>query len=608
MTVIKTPIYIGIENEFQLMKGNRYMNFGNYFRDFKKAYSKKYFGKSGTAMRTVSGTSIYNDIQEPEVCIPPVKIEKGAATNASDLLYLARKELIDFMKPLKKEKNLDLIGYTSHFSITNSIGIIYGGNTMEHMTVPYSLLCLNPTSTGIGLRPKDERLELVGDFIPDIDQNRAFLNFYMGTMLLLGDNTNKLPFYAIRARNMSENLVRDGRYSKIDIRNKDGTKRTIYAQDYLEKYYSLFKKNIEEFATESEMKNLEDFIYRRKQLEIDKFKKWAHGSIYKDDKILRYNEDLIVKDSDYLEEKNLPDLTSKFLSRIVSTDSIGLKNMEWDEINFKIPFSGKSIDLNGIYNQERLEKLLQNCEKTPEEIPHIIRKYTKIMNIFGTNDAYFVPENEDALCEFSKNLLEGRFPSENCRKLTRMGLFRNRKPTDFGRNFANAVLSTKCEGYDASKNAGCLCKNVKIADRTLEYDASKDNSLPDFEEKMEKAFLSKKAEDYENYRMRQAAARLQDLESTCRREESWSSFFSKTTRKAWWFYYLAIVAGIGFSIGNYCSFRPEKEKTECAAPVIAVAADSAKTSSADSVKTYVVDSMKTVSDNEYIWKNGGIKE
>ncbi|MFA5084005.1 MAG: hypothetical protein WC475_01290 [Candidatus Paceibacterota bacterium] len=597
MTKIIKPIYLGIENEFQLMEGKKYTNFSVFFKKFEEEYNKKHFSW-GTAMRTVSGTSIYSDGNEPEVCIPPVKIEKGAATNASDLLYLARKELVDFMKPFKeKEKiNMNLIGYTSHFSITNVFDVDNTYDMMQYFAVPYSLFCLNPTSTGIGLRPKNGRLELLGDFVPNIDQNRAFLNFYMGTMPLLRDNMDKLPFYAIKARNISENLVCDGRYSKIEIKNKMGARKEIYAQDYLEKYYGLFKESIKEFATESEMKNLEDFIYMKKPLEIDKFKKWAHGSIFKIGKRLNYDEDLTVKDSDYLEEKNLPDLTSKFLSRIVSTDSISMTSIDWNKISFR-DARGDMIFLDGIHNQERLERLIQNYEKNPKGIPKIIQKYSRIMDILRANNIDFIPEYENGLREFAKNLLEGKCLSEKYHELAAEGLFRNRKPTDFGRNFANAILSTKCIEYNISENPRCFRKFVKTGKRTLEYDSSKDDSLPDFEEKMKDAFLSENTRDYVYDRIRNSERKLDDLKYKLANEGRWPRFLGKLVGRGMVLYSLAFLAGLGFSLGKYLSFRPEKEKTECAAPI-----------AADSAKISAMDSMKTSADSAYIWKEGGIKE
>ncbi|MFA5084007.1 MAG: hypothetical protein WC475_01300 [Candidatus Paceibacterota bacterium] len=523
MTVIKTPIYIGIENEFQLMRGNRYLDFENYFKRLEKKYGKKHFNIYETAIRTVSGTSIYNDGNEPELCIPPVKIEKGAATNASDLLYLARKELVDFVNPSKDGNGLSLIGFTSHFSITNPLKLDESkadhqcddcARIMDYAAVPYSLFCLNPTSTGIGLRPKFNRLELLGDFVPDIDQNRAFLNFYMGTMPLLWKNSHRLPFRAIEARRISENLVHDGRYSKIDIVNKNGSEKKIYAQDYLETYYNLFKESIKEFATESEMKNLEDFIYMKKPLEIDKFKKWAHGSIFKSGEILIYSRELVVDDSDYLEKKNLPDLTSKFLSRIVSTDSIKIEDMDWNEIKFEGISRNSYMCLNGIYNQGRLEKLMQNYEKTPEDATKIIQKYIKISNMFGTNDVDFIPESENALCEFAKIILEGKCPfsliSEDYDRLAKIGLFDNGKPTDFGRNFANAVLSSKHAEYDFSKNMDRLHKKTETKDRILEYDSAKDYSLPDFEEKMKKSLWAVYREHYEKIISKDIEKKLQN--------------------------------------------------------------------------------------------------
>ncbi|GEM_PF-3137195 len=383
-------IYVGIENEFQLMKGDSYQNGVEHFSTLLDKYKSPFFQRSSTAIRTVVGSSLYIDGHEPEVCTPPIRVKKGFATKAADALYLARRELVDL---ISAKKSLDLIGFSMHWNLTSPLRHVNREEAMKALVVPYSLLTLTPISTGINMRLKeDSRLELLGDHLPDEDQVKAFLLFYAGSMLNVEANIDQLPLhYRGAAINNSkyDNPVPDGRYTPIEVLAMDykngwrnNKAMTISAQEYLQIYFEFFKEGFEELATPAEMKNLEDFVYDEKKLEIDKFKKYAFASVNRDPErnlALRNQPELRV-DLDYYEKnRKLPDSTSKFLSACVKGIPYGqgqtlqVRTMDWAEI--VLVDSVTTYSIHGIKGIEKIAELL--AVVPVEKQGEYLQKYTE---------------------------------------------------------------------------------------------------------------------------------------------------------------------------------------------------------------------------------------
>src|SRR3989338_4167027 len=342
------PIYVGIENEFQLMKGDVYLSFDQLFNSLLEKYDYNFFKRSNTAIRTSVGSSLYADGHEPEVCTSPVRVQKGFAQKAVDALYLARRELVEL---ISSDKSLDLIGYSMHWNLTSPLQEVSRGEAMKALVVPYSLLALNPISSGINLREgkSGNRLELLADHISNEDQIKAFLLFYAGTMLNIEANIDQLPLLYLgnddEVNNDGtprySNPVLDGRYTPIQVLVEGKETKTISAQQYLEVYVEFFRKGLEELATPEELRNLQDFVDGRKKLEIDKFKKYAFASIHKNENnlSLKYHPELCIEADSFTEERELPDSMSEFLGDCIEKtlvnergEPLSLEKMEWEHI------------------------------------------------------------------------------------------------------------------------------------------------------------------------------------------------------------------------------------------------------------------------------------
>ncbi|MBN2053096.1 hypothetical protein JW756_06335 [Candidatus Woesearchaeota archaeon] len=513
-----TPIYAGIENEFQLMREKErfYISDGE-FNDLLREYGKPYFKKAPTAIRTCVGSAIYIDENEPEVSTPPIALEKGIATKITDMLYLARRELVNFFKP---RKDLELIGYSMHWNISKFSDEKLRPSILESMAVPYSLFCLNPASIGTALIIKaiPNRWEWRGDHIFEENQIKAFLTLFIGTMSCFEANQKYLPMrYAEESGNeIYSNLVRDGRESKILITREEkdmfmSRKRTwkkeITAQDYLETYYDFFKKGIEEVATREEMRNLEDFISGKKKLEVDKKEKYKlYSELKKDEGYLKYDKRFIMPASYFQNERPLPSKMAKHLTRYNNIEPVlkryirqtvkgfpfKVENLEWrmlDFFEYKKNDDDKSYKKNYLFAETLYYDILEDLLNSMPKKKH--KKILRQLCLF--NEMY---SSFEKLTAAAKGLASSHFePTQKKQSLQGMqdiGLIKlaegSKEPvietTPTGQKIAKAIL-----GLKVLKNS-FLNNNFQLSEEQEKKMAIEEE--PGHEEKKEEPVTKKK--------------------------------------------------------------------------------------------------------------------
>ncbi len=321
------PLYVGIENELRLWEENHLTKnddgssiydscwFKNRMPELLRTYDHSILRKSETSIRTRVGSALYCDGDDPEVCTPPVRVQKGFTRDVADLLYLARKELVD----LVGAKHF-LMGYSAHYNLTNPTPFITDkSKQMSAFAAPYSLLVLTPLSQGINMRLKDgsERLELLGDYIEDFDQIRAFLLFYAATTLERY-HPIKIIEEVNSGRTRYHNLVRKGRDAQIEVEIA-GQRKRITAQDYLEIFARYFKETIHHIGDEEEVRNLDDFISGRKKLEVDKQAEYKLPQYQRDTSgFTTYHPDLCLQKSAYAAERTLPTVLAQFFASLAN--------------------------------------------------------------------------------------------------------------------------------------------------------------------------------------------------------------------------------------------------------------------------------------------------
>ncbi len=377
------PLFVGVEQEFQLMKKNEYQQFSEVWERRERKYSSPLYHKSGTSVRTHVGSAMYADGCEPEICTPPIRVEKGFVTQAADALYLSRKVLVDF---IRSENDLDVIGYSTHWNCTDRAGFsdVCRRKMMRALGVPFSMFTLNPLSVGTNLRRKPQRLELLGDYLDNEDQVRAFLLLYAGSVAgyqrVEGSNAERFPLSLNPQRYLAEfgggdariaNLVQDGRTSQITVQLRDRKLQEITAQTYLEIIYRYLKDSIAEIATKDDIHNLEDFISGRKKLEIDNIEKYGFTSFYKGKYQqalgLQYHPSFCLRREDYGEEREVPKGLARFLGSMADGKILGrfeIRSMNWDAIRFYDTKNEVDLRLgNNLFEIDKTAELLASFPK-----------------------------------------------------------------------------------------------------------------------------------------------------------------------------------------------------------------------------------------------------
>lgn len=134
--------------------------------------------RQGTSYHLPTGGAVYFDTGVIEVATPVVEIEPGCAARTTRSLWEAlqfiRGELDAWDDAHKHETKL--VGFSTHYNVSFELppGEPANGRTIEQLAklltyilpAPVMLLATNRRSTGVGVRPRTDRIEITSDFTP----------------------------------------------------------------------------------------------------------------------------------------------------------------------------------------------------------------------------------------------------------------------------------------------------------------------------------------------------------------------------------------------------------------------------------------------------------
>jgi hypothetical protein len=135
--------------------------------------------RKGKSYHLPTGGAVYFDTGVIEVATPVIEIERGCAARAGRSLWEAilfvRQELDAWEQA--HDADVQLAGFSAHYNISFELPKSQQGSTrtveqlaylLAHiLPVPVMLLAANRRSTGIGVRPRGDRIEITADFTPD---------------------------------------------------------------------------------------------------------------------------------------------------------------------------------------------------------------------------------------------------------------------------------------------------------------------------------------------------------------------------------------------------------------------------------------------------------
>lgn len=181
---------IGMEAEFTLVVDGRQVKPEDLFGDPRAFLRGPLVHRVGTSYSLPTGGAVYFDTGVIEVATPVIEIEPGCAARAGRSLWEAihhvRTSLDDWER--QTGRSARLVGFSAHYNISFELSEEERGDerTVEKLAlllsyilpVPVMLLAANKRSTGIGVRPRGDRIEITADFTPS-----AALTIAAGTLI-----------------------------------------------------------------------------------------------------------------------------------------------------------------------------------------------------------------------------------------------------------------------------------------------------------------------------------------------------------------------------------------------------------------------------------------
>jgi hypothetical protein len=134
--------------------------------------------RTGRSYHLPTGGAVYFDTGVIEIATPMIEIERGCGARGTRSLWeslgFLRAELDAWEET--HERSVRLVGFSTHYNVSfEPPEDPAGTRTVERLAyllahllaAPVMLLAANRRSTGIGVRPRGNRIEVTADFTPD---------------------------------------------------------------------------------------------------------------------------------------------------------------------------------------------------------------------------------------------------------------------------------------------------------------------------------------------------------------------------------------------------------------------------------------------------------
>jgi hypothetical protein len=170
---------IGLEAEFAVLVDGKQVKPEELFGSPANIVREEMMHRTGRSYHLPTGGAVYFDTGVIEVATPMIELEPGCAARAGRSLW----ESIQFLRTeldaweARQGTKVSLAGFSAHYNVSFELPEHERG---EHRTVhklavlltyilpvPVMLLGANRQSTGIGVRPRENRIEITADFTPD---------------------------------------------------------------------------------------------------------------------------------------------------------------------------------------------------------------------------------------------------------------------------------------------------------------------------------------------------------------------------------------------------------------------------------------------------------
>jgi hypothetical protein len=182
---------IGMEAEFQVHVDGELVRPEDVFGSPRAFVRGNLMHRVGTSYHLPTGGAVYFDTGVIEVATPVIEIDRGCAARAGrslweSVLYL-REELDEWER--REGRDVRLTGFSAHYNVSFELPASQQGRSRTVrklalllsyiLPVPVMLLATNRQSSGVGVRPRGDRIEVTVDFTPS-----ASLMIATGTLIV----------------------------------------------------------------------------------------------------------------------------------------------------------------------------------------------------------------------------------------------------------------------------------------------------------------------------------------------------------------------------------------------------------------------------------------
>jgi hypothetical protein len=170
---------IGLEAEFTTIVDDRAQKPEEVFGSPRRIVRGPLVHRTGRSYHLPTGGALYFDTGVMEIATPMIEIARGCGARGTRALW----ESLGFLRneldawELQHERTVRLVGFSAHYNVSFDVPEIErrNGRTVEQLAylltyvlaAPVMMLAANRRSTGIGVRPRGNRIEITADFTPD---------------------------------------------------------------------------------------------------------------------------------------------------------------------------------------------------------------------------------------------------------------------------------------------------------------------------------------------------------------------------------------------------------------------------------------------------------
>ncbi len=169
---------VGMEAEFSLLIDGKHRRPEQVFGDPRAFLGDGLMHRTGTSYHLPTGGAVYFDTGVIEVATPAMEIARGSAARAGRSLWEGILEVRNALDRWERRTGRDaaLEGFSAHYNVSFELPRHEQGadRTIEKLALllthilpaPVMLLATNRRSTGVGVRPRGDRVEVTVDFTP----------------------------------------------------------------------------------------------------------------------------------------------------------------------------------------------------------------------------------------------------------------------------------------------------------------------------------------------------------------------------------------------------------------------------------------------------------